>query len=49
LKQGAEKFLGTQGDMWDTQSDMFLALLGAIVALVGFTKIHDRQIEKLQR
>ena len=49
LQQGAEEFLGTQGDMWDTQSDMFLALLGAIVALVGFTKIHDRQIEKLQR
>ena len=49
LQQGAEEFLGTQGDMWDTQSDMFLALLGAIVALVGFTKIHNRQIEKLQR
>lgn len=49
LQQGAEEFLGTQGDMWDTQSDMFLALVGAIVALVGFTKIHDRQIEKLQR
>jgi len=48
LQQGAEEFLGTQGDMWDTQSDMFLALIGAIVALIGFTKIHDKQIQKLQ-
>ncbi|RYY75617.1 MAG: DUF2238 domain-containing protein [Gammaproteobacteria bacterium] len=48
LKQGAEEFLGTQGDMWDTQSDMFLALIGAIVALLGLTKIHDQQIKKLQ-
>ena len=48
LKQGAEEFLGTQGDMWDTQSDMFLALIGAIVALIGFTKIHDKQIQKIQ-
>jgi len=48
LQQGAEEFLGTQGDMWDTQSDMFLALVGAIVALVGFTKIHDRQIKRFQ-
>ncbi len=48
LQQDAEEFLGTQGDMWDTQSDMFLALAGAIVALAGFTKIHDRQIRKAQ-
>jgi len=48
LQQGAEEFLGTQGDMWDTQSDMFLALIGAIVALIGFTKIHDKQIQKRQ-
>jgi putative membrane protein len=38
------KFLGTQGDIWDTQWDMFLALLGAICALVVFTKLHDRQM-----
>jgi len=48
LQQGAEEFLGTQGDMWDTQSDIFLALIGAIVALIGFTKIHDKQIQKRQ-
>ena len=38
LGQGAEEFLGTQGDMWDTQSDMFFALLGALLALVGYNK-----------
>ncbi|MET0355742.1 MAG: DUF2238 domain-containing protein [Cellvibrio sp.] len=45
LGQGAEEFLGTQGDVWDTQSDMFLALLGAIVAQLGFGKMHDKHIE----
>jgi putative membrane protein len=44
----AEAFLGTQGDVWDTQWDMFLALLGAIIALVLLAKIHDRQIFRLQ-
>jgi putative membrane protein len=37
-------FLGTQGDVWDTQWDMFLALVGAICALALFTKTHDRQL-----
>lgn len=37
-------FLGTQGDIWDTQWDMFLALLGAVCALPVFTKLHDRQL-----
>lgn len=45
--QGATEFLGTQGDPWDTQSDMFLALIGALVALVGFARWQDRQIETL--
>jgi putative membrane protein len=45
LGQGAEEFLGTQGDPWDTQSDMFLALIGATVALVTLSRIHDRQLE----
>ena len=45
--QGAEDFLGTQGDVWDTQSDMFCALIGAIVALSLFTGIQDRQIRAL--
>lgn len=47
LGQGAEEFLGTQGDEWDTQSDMFFALLGSITALLFLSKWHDRQIAKL--
>lgn len=47
LGQGADEFLGTQGDPWDTQSDMFLALIGGITALLVFSGIHDRQIERL--
>ncbi len=47
LGQGAEEFLGTQGDMWDTQSDMFLALIGAGVALLALPAVHDRQLEAL--
>jgi putative membrane protein len=39
-----DKFLGTQGDIWDTQWDMFLALVGAICALILFMKMHDRQL-----
>lgn len=38
----AEAFLGTQGYVWDTQSDMFLALLGAVISLIVFGKLHDR-------
>jgi putative membrane protein len=45
--EAAESFLGTQGYVWDTQSDMFLALLGAILALLMFSRIHDRQIRTL--
>ena len=44
LGQGADEFLGLQGDPWDTQSDMFLALTGAVAALLLFTRLHDRQI-----
>ncbi|MHB8988197.1 MAG: DUF2238 domain-containing protein [Desulfobulbia bacterium] len=46
---GADAFLATQGYIWDTQSDMGLALLGAIVALLLLGKIHDRQMVKLGR
>jgi putative membrane protein len=49
LGAGAEEFLGTQGDPWDTQSDMFTALLGAIAALTILGRLHDRQIEALER
>jgi putative membrane protein len=44
----AEAFLGTQGDVWDTQWDMFLALIGAIVAQLLLAKIHDKQMLTLQ-
>jgi putative membrane protein len=47
LGQGADEFLGTQGDPWDTQSDMFLALIGAVSALVLLSVLHDRQIAAL--
>ncbi len=46
LGQGAEEFLGTQGDPWDTQSDMFLALIGATTALLLFSRLHNAQLEK---
>jgi putative membrane protein len=49
LGQGADEFLGTQGDPWDTQSDMFFALIGATVAIVLFAAIQDRFIAKLNR
>lgn len=48
LGQGADEFLGTQGDPWDTQSDMFLALIGAITALLLLSHVHDRQIERMR-
>ena len=44
--ESAEAFLGTQGYVWDTQSDMALALLGAILSLIALSKIHDRQINR---
>jgi len=43
----AESFLGTQGDVWDTQSDMLMALIGAIVAQAMVARVHDRQLTKL--
>jgi putative membrane protein len=45
----ATDFLGTQGDVWDTQEDMFLALIGAISALVLLSAIHNRAIRNLER
>jgi putative membrane protein len=47
LGQGADEFLGTQGDPWDTQSDMFMALIGAVTALVLLSRLHDRQLAAL--
>jgi putative membrane protein len=49
LGQGAEAFLGTQGDVWDTQSDMLFALIGGVVALAFFSRLHDRQLERVRR
>ena len=40
----ADAFLGTQGDVWDTQWDMFLALIGAIAAQLLLARLHDRQL-----
>ena len=48
IGQGADDFLGTQGDPWDTQSDMFFALVGGGAALIGLAGYHDRQINALQ-
>ena len=46
-EEAADSFLGTQGDIWDTQSDMAFALIGAIAAIVGLSTAHDRQIAAL--
>lgn len=47
MGQGADEFLGTQGDPWDTQSDMFMALVGATSALLVMSRWHDRQMRSL--
>jgi len=43
----AESFLGTQGDVWDTQWDMFLALLGALAAQLSLPRWHDRSLRRV--
>ena len=48
LGQGADHFLGTQGDEWDTQWDMFLALVGAIASQLFLARAHDREIRVLR-
>ena len=47
LGQGADEFLGTQGDPWDTQSDMFLALVGATASLSLLSGLHNRQMARV--
>jgi putative membrane protein len=42
-----DSFLGTQGDIWDTQSDMLFATIGAITALILFSNVQDRELQKL--
>jgi putative membrane protein len=46
--EAADSFLGTQGYVWDTQSDMFLALIGCALAQLFLSRIHDRQIRALE-
>lgn len=47
--ENAEAFLGTQGYVWDTQSDMALALIGAIVSLLILSRIHDKQLKMISK
>ncbi|MFL9709960.1 DUF2238 domain-containing protein [Methylobacillus sp. Pita1] len=47
MGQGADEFLGTQGDEWDTQSDMAFALLGGAFALLLLSRLHDRALARL--
>ncbi len=46
--EDADDFLGTQGYVWDTQSDMALALIGSIFALILLSKFHDKQLKKIK-
>ncbi|MFJ6084791.1 DUF2238 domain-containing protein [Streptomyces sp. NPDC092369] len=45
--QAADAFLATQGDVWDTQWDMFCALIGATVSVLVLSRVHDRQLAAL--
>ena len=47
--EAAQAFLGTQGDPWDTQWDMFLALVGSVLAQITLAHLHDRQLALLAR
>lgn len=49
LNEGAEEFLGMQGDQWDTQWDLFLATVGSITSLIILSKIHSKQISLLNQ
>lgn len=46
--QAAESFLGTQGDVWDTQWDMFMCLVGSVSALLLLPRLHDRELARLE-
>lgn len=47
--EGGDSFLGTQGYIWDTQSDMLFATIGAIVALLTLSNIHNKQLAKCRK
>ena len=48
MGQGADEFLGTQGDPWDTQSDMLFAFIGAIAAMILLSRLHDSQMHRMK-
>lgn len=48
MGQGADAFLGTQGDVWDNQWDMSLALVGAVTAQLLSSRAHDRSLQKIK-
>ena len=48
LGQGAAEFLGTQGDIWDSQWDMFMALVGAVLAQILLARRHDYEIANMR-
>ena len=47
LGQKADDFLGTQGDPWDTQWDMFMCFIGSLVAMIGLSRVQDKQMKNL--
>jgi putative membrane protein len=49
MGQGADEFLGTQGDPWDTQSDMFFAFIGAITAMLLLSRLHDSMMYRMKQ
>lgn len=49
LGQGADEFLGTQGDPWDTQSDIFFAFIGATTALILLSRLHDSMMDRMKQ
>lgn len=46
-QQGADEFLGSQGDIWDTQADMMMALIGAVLAQLLLARRHDKALARL--
>ncbi len=48
MGQGSDEFLGTQGYVWDTQSDMFFAMTGSVLAIILLSKIHDSYLKKMK-
>ena len=47
--ESADAFLGTQGYVWDTQSDMMLALIGSSLSLILLSRFHDKQVDQMKR